>query len=247
MSPDVRRLASRAGLGVKAVLLPDYPLLARRYLQASFSQSGEDRIVAFVFKVLGMSKPSYLDVGAYHPYHLSNTALLRLGGSRGINVEPDVDAFRTIVRHRKSDLNLNVGVGGEAGRLTFYRMSSPALNTFSRESAELAIEESKGRETIVSTHDVEIRTVADIIAQHGRCPDFMSLDVEGLDLEILQTMPSWPSKPSVLCVETMTYSEHGAGVKLTEIGDLLVEYGYQPFADTYLNTIFVDKDRWAAL
>jgi FkbM family methyltransferase len=247
MSPDVRRLARRCGKGVKVVLMSEYPLLARRYLQGSFSQCGEDRIVAFVFEVLGVSKPSYLDVGAYHPYHLSNTALMRLGGSRGINVEPDIDAFRSIARHRKSDLNLNVGVGSEAGRLTFYRMSVPTLNTFSRESVELAIEESDGRHTILSTHDVEIRTLADIITQHGRCPDFMSLDVEGLDLEILQTMPSWPSKPSVLCVETMSYSEHGAGVKLAEIGDLMVEYGYLPFADTYLNTIFVDKDHWAAL
>jgi hypothetical protein len=94
---------------------------------------------------------------------------------------------------------------------------------------------------------VQILTVAHILGQYGKCPDFRSLDVEGLDLEILETMPSWPSRPMVLCVETMTYSESGGGEKLTGILDLLDGFGYQAFADTYLNTIFVDRERWAAL
>ena len=45
------------------------------YAKKSFSQCGEDLIVDYVFKARGVGRPSYLDIGAHHPYWLSNTAL----------------------------------------------------------------------------------------------------------------------------------------------------------------------------
>lgn len=79
---------------VRALARKPVPLRAKQWHQSSFSQAGEDRIVTFVFGTLRVSRPSYLDIGAYHPYHLSNTALLHLGGSRGINIEPDLTPSR---------------------------------------------------------------------------------------------------------------------------------------------------------
>ena len=144
-------------------------------------------------------------------------------------------------RQRPGDLTCNVGCGPEPGRLTFYRMSAPTLNSFSREAAEASVEESGGRYQITSTLEVEIRTVPQIL--DGRpCPDLVSLDVEGLDLEILRTMPTWGGRPAVVCVETATYSEIGGSVKLTEPAELLGEHGYLQFADTWMNTVFVRDD-----
>ncbi len=199
--------------------------------------------MAFLFGELRIERPSYLDLGAYHPFHLSNTALMHIGGSRGINVEPDPDSFDAFRQQRPYDINLNIGVGSEPGQLTFYRLSTPTLSTFSKAAAEQAVEESRGRHQIVDTVDVEVQTVTQILAGQP-VPDFLSIDVEGLDLEILQTMPSWPGQPSVVCVETITYSEHGQGVKLPEITRQMDKLGYMPFADTYINTVFVLRDRW---
>lgn len=44
-----------------------------RHQLPSYSQCGEDRILAFIFRSLGIDKPSYLDIGAHHPYMLNNT------------------------------------------------------------------------------------------------------------------------------------------------------------------------------
>jgi hypothetical protein len=55
----------------------------------TYAQHGDDLAVLNIFKRLGIERPSYLDVGAYHPFDLSNTALLYERGSRGINVEPN--------------------------------------------------------------------------------------------------------------------------------------------------------------
>jgi hypothetical protein len=160
-------------------------------------------------------------------------------------VEPDPDSFQAFRRHRSRDVNLNVGVGLDPGSQTFYRMSTRTLNTFSREVAEAVVEESAGRHTIVGTVEIEIRTVAQIFTDVGRVPDFMSLDVEGGDLDIVRTMPTWPGLPVVVCVETITYSEHGRGVKIPDFGAALGGLGYLPYADTHINTIFVRSDRWS--
>jgi FkbM family methyltransferase len=242
--PLLSQLKRRVPTGLRHFARRPLPPSARRWVQGSFSQAGEDRIVAFIFGALGVARPTYLDIGAYHPFQLSNTALFHLKGSRGINVEPDPDSFRAFLRHRTRDVNLNVGVGTEPGYRTMYCMSAATLNTFSRDSAEQAIEESGGRYRIIGTVDIEVRTVAQILRDHGAAPDFLSLDVEGGDLEIVRTMPDWPELPTVVCAETITYSEHGRGVKIPELGEALSQVGYMPYADTYINTIFVRSDRW---
>jgi FkbM family methyltransferase len=244
--PEPVKAAVRRGLPyrLREAITPSVPNAAGPYVRGSFSQCGEDLIVSFLFELIGIKAPSYLDIGAYHPYHLSNTALLYLSGSSGINVEPDPRAIARFRKYRPRDVNLNVGVGAERGELTFYRMTAPTLNTFSKEAAEEAVATSGGRHRIESTMPVEIRTVSEILAAHGSCPDFLSLDVEGLDLSILQTMPSWPGRPSVVCVETLTYSETGDGKKLPELGECLADEGYMQYADTWINTIFVRKDRF---
>ena len=92
------------------------------FMKASFSQLGEDLIVRYLFEDLGIATPSYLDIGAHHPFDISNTALLHLSGSTGINIEADpdlIEAFRT----SPDATNLNIGIGAEPGELTFHGMS----------------------------------------------------------------------------------------------------------------------------
>ena len=238
-------LKKRVPYRLRDMLRPEFPSLSRPWLQGSFSQAGEDRIVRFLFDVLGVERPTYLDVGAYHPFHLSNTALLCHGGSTGVNVEPDPDAIAAFHRHRPQDVNLNIGVGAEPGRLTFYRMTLPTLNTFDKEAAERTLAISDGVHDIVETVTVEVRTMTDVLDEVGRCPDFLSLDAEGLDLQILETLPTWPGRPVVLCVEVLAYAGVLAyATRDTEIPQMMDTLGYEKVADTWVNAVYVDRDRW---
>jgi hypothetical protein len=45
------------------------------FSKVSYSQSGEDLIVRVYFDILGITNPTYIDIGAHHPYFISNTAL----------------------------------------------------------------------------------------------------------------------------------------------------------------------------
>jgi len=239
-----RAIAGRMPARLRDLVRPPFPAAARPWVRGSFAQTGEDLIVQFLFRdILGVSRPGYLDIGAYHPFHLSNTALLHLSGSSGINVEPDTESFELFRRHRPRDVNLNVGVGAEPGRLTFFRMSTPTLSTFSRADAERI--HAEGEYRIEQEIDVQVRPVGDLLRSIGRdCPDLLSIDVEGNDLDILRTMPEWPGRPTVVCAETLTFAKLGTEQKVPEVAAVLGDLGYLPVAETYINTVFVSASAW---
>lgn len=210
----------------------------------SYSQSGEDIIVRFIFDDIGIQTPSYIDIGAYHPKRLSNSALFYGNGSRGINIEPDPKLFESFKLERAEDINLNIGVSNLEEEIDFYTMSAPTLNTFSRKEAENCSQ--IGNYQITAITKIKVDVISNIIDRYcgGVFPEFLSLDVEGIDLKILQSINYEESSPLVICVETISFSETGNGVKDINILQFLESKGYMIYADTYINTIFVKKDKW---
>lgn len=210
----------------------------------SFAQCGEDLIVKHVFDAIGRNKPTYVDVGAYDPCHFNNTALFYRSGSRGINIEPDPCIFKNLAQKRERDVNLNIGISNAEGELDFYMMSVPTLSTFSKSKAEEYV--SKHGYSIRSVRKVKVDTLPNIIDRYfdGRFPDFLSLDTEGLDLDILKSIDYERNCPAVICVETLTFSNTGRGVKDLELIEYLQSKGYMVYADTNINTIFVRRDEW---
>jgi len=76
----------------------------------SFSQFGEDLVLASLFHRNNISQGSFVDVGAFHPIKLSNTYFFYRQGWRGVNVEPNPEGFRLFLDMRPADINLNCAV-----------------------------------------------------------------------------------------------------------------------------------------
>jgi len=210
----------------------------------SFSQSGEDLIMQFIFMWLRIEKPSYIDIGAHHPTYLSNTFLFYENGSSGVCIEPDPFLFERICKTRKRDVCLNIGVGeGNSDKADFYILSSRTLNTFSREEAQrYASYEGKTIQKIV---EIPLLSINEIIEKYcPEVPNFVSIDVEGMDLQILKSFDFKKYCPEVFCIETLTYTEDNTEQKLTEIIDYMLSKDYFVYADTYLNSIFVSQAAW---
>lgn len=209
----------------------------------SFAQCGEDILVEHVFMVLGIKKIHYLDIGAHHPSFLSNTHLFYLKGHRGVCVEADPSLAPAFADVRPEDVCLNVGVGLEDGEADFYVMSPTTLNTFSRQEAERY--ESYGKHRIERVVKVPLYTVNRIMQEYfDAAPNYVSLDVEGMDLAILQSFDFKRFRPQVFCIETLTYVDDKRERKLTEIIEFMQQQGYFVYADTYINSIFVDTSAW---
>lgn len=208
----------------------------------SYAQCGEDVIARTLFDMLKIARPTYLDIGAHHPTFLSNTFLFYEQGCRGVTIEPDPELHARFLAKRPGDTNLNIGIGPEPGAFELFIMSTRTLNTLSESEARQY--ESHGYR-IEKRHRVEVQTIDDIIDRHFRgAPDFLSVDVEGLDHEILASLDLVRHRPKLICVETIVFSTTGKGEKRTEIDDLLLGRGYMRFADTYINTLYVDEQSW---
>jgi len=207
----------------------------------SYSQCGEDLIARYVFDFLKIASPTYLDIGAHHPRYINNTCLFYEQGAHGINIEPDPSLFSAFQMQRKGDINLNIGIANQEGELPFYVMSSPTLNTFSEADAQAAV--AQGRVKIDRVVPITVRPINSVLNEtmNNSALDFLSIDVEGLDFTILSSMDFNRWRPKVICAETITYSEQNKGQKIPEIAKLLFDLGYDAYADTHINTIFIDR------
>ncbi|MGE3820544.1 MAG: FkbM family methyltransferase [Isosphaeraceae bacterium] len=207
----------------------------------SYAQCGEDVAARELLGHKGVERPTYLDVGAFRPIHYNNTYLFHTLGGRGVLVEPNVALADEIRAARPGDVLLTVGIGLE-GQTTadLYCLTLPEWNTFDREEAERNVKGTGGRvriEKVVKTPLIPINTV---IADHfhGEAPDFLSIDVESLDLPILRTLDFDRFRPRVICAETVVPL---AGRMAPDVAAFLTTKGYQARAMTFANTLFVDR------
>lgn len=225
---------------IKSWLKELYPAI--RFKKSSYSQCGEDLIVKFIFDNIGIPHPSYIDIGAHHPNYINNTAIFYNKSVLGINIEPDPTLFKHFLKRRKNDININAGIGAKEELLDFYIMSTATLNSFSKDAAEDSIKEGY---KIKAVKKIQVYPLKKIINQYanGKFPDFLNLDVEGLDMDILQSI-NYQNAPLVICVETISFSNSGKGVKDNTIINFLESKGYMVYADTYINTIFIKRDNW---
>jgi FkbM family methyltransferase len=208
----------------------------------SYAQSGEDLIVSYMFEHLKLPITSYIDIGAWFPIDSNNTYLFYQQGCRGVLVEPNVDLAPLLRRERKGDTVLNIGIGVDTVKeADYYRMSGSALNTFSKEQAEQVVRESNGKVTILEVVKMPLVNINEVIEEHfdGGAPDFLSIDVEGLDLPILRTLDFVKHRPKVICVETLITCSTAEN---PEINQFLESKDYVMRGASFVNAIFVDKE-----
>ncbi|MCB9816285.1 FkbM family methyltransferase [Candidatus Nomurabacteria bacterium] len=152
----------------------------------------------------------YVDVGAHHPYRISNTYLLFKRGWHGINIDPNPDTIALFKKARPHDTNVQLGVSKTAGTLTYHQFADPAVNTFSDTEAEHW--KKKTWNQYLGTTTVETKPLKNILSEHAppnQTIDMLSVDVEGLDLEVLQSNDWNQFKPTVVVVEAHDFEiEH---------------------------------------
>jgi FkbM family methyltransferase len=208
------------------------------YAQKSYSQEGEDIILSCMFrnKHVGF----YVDVGAYHPKRFSNTFLFYKRGWRGINIDAMPAVRKTFIKARPRDINLEIAVSDKKERLTYHIFDETALNGFIVSLADRrGAKNAKNR--IVRTVDMESDTLGNILDGYvppGQWIDFLTVDVEGMEYEVLRSNNWEKYRPYVVLVEMLgkTIEE----ILKHEITSLLGAYNYQVFAKT-INTVIYKR------
>jgi FkbM family methyltransferase len=210
----------------------------------SYSQCGEDRIIHFACFLLGINKPFYVDVGAYHPEKYNNTNIFYQTGASGINIEPNPNQFQLFEISRPRDINLNVGIGDQNGFLDFFEMSSPTLSTFVKEEAERISE--IGTNRINHIYPVQVETFTWLIDNFikERPVDLLDIDIEGGDSNFFESINFSEFRPKIVCIETINYTENKNERKDYELIEYMKSKNYIHYADTYINSIFIGAEFW---
>lgn len=232
---DLKRFLGKCGKGLDVIFMK---------AKASYSQMGEDIIVEYLFDSLKISHPTYLEIGTNQPKLCNNTYRFYKKGCKGVCIEPDVEMVKIIKRQRPNDTVLNIGIGTRADANADFYLFPGLLNgwsTFSKEEADIRKKES-GME--YRTLTISLESINAIMKDYfNPHPNFISLDVEGLDLEILRSIDFQKFKPEVFCVETITFGYlNNTEKKIAAISEFMHEKGYFSYADTHINTIFCRKD-----
>ena len=177
----------------------------------SFSSAGEDMILRHL---IGPDKRDgfYVDVGAWDPVRLSNTYFFYLQGWRGINIDARPGTRSLFQKVRPRDITVEVGISTSAGELTYYVIGERSpMNSVSREFlAHIGMLGAVTREI-----PVQVLPLADVLERHlpeGQVIDFMSVDVEGHDLEALQSNDWTRFRPRVLVVEDVHAAEDASPI-----------------------------------
>lgn len=212
------------------------------YGLVSYSQEGEDLVLKRFMKE--KSNGFYVDVGAHHPERFSNTLYYYKRGWHGINIDADPVLMEEFSNTRPKDTNLAYAVGLSNKPLTFYVFNERAINTF---DSRLAKERAaiKGYR-IIEKKPVKIKTLASILDEYlpkKQTIDFMSVDVEGHDIEVLKSNEWNKYRPSFLLVECLK-TKNLASVEKSATTRFLKQKRYEPIAKMLNTVIFANMDNY---
>ncbi len=163
----------------------------------SYAQNREDVLLHRVFS--DSSRGLYIDVGACDPVTHSVTKHFYERGWDGINIEPIPAMYEALAQDRPRDVNLCVGLSDREGTLNFHECIDLAeLSTFSDEQAEGL---RKSGFAIVD-HEIPVTTLARVCERHvDRTIDFLKVDVESIEREVLAGADWSRYRPRVVLVE----------------------------------------------
>lgn len=173
-----------------------------RYKCISYSQDGEDLAVLRLFR--NKRSGFYIDVGAHHPYRFSNTCIFYQRGWRGINIDASPELIPTFNKMRKRDVNLCNLVSSNNEYLDFYIFADQVLNTTDKERALSVISEGNDSCKLKKIIRVESKSLEQILDERNdlpECIDFISIDCEWHDLEVLKSNNWTKYRPKVIIVE----------------------------------------------
>ena len=199
-----------------------------------YSQFGEDIALARLFKK--QKSGFFVDVGCYHPIKFNNTYQLYKKGWRGVNIDIDSIKILGFKFVRSHDVNVCCAVSNTSKEIIFYTNGVYSLTT----SISPEFVSNRGG---YSERKVQSRTLTEILDSSkfvGKRIDFLSIDVEGADLDVLQSLDFKKYNPKTIAIEShlMTIDD----VSNDAIYIYLVKLGYKMIGWYGLTLIFCSPD-----
>lgn len=201
--------------------------IRRGWARVTYAQEAEDIILLSLFG--DKQNGFYVDVGAHHPRRFSNTYLLYRRGWSGINIDPAPGCMSLFSKMRPRDTNLEIGIAREVGIRQLFVFDNSPLNTF---DPALAHQRQEDGWHLLHVKQIQMKPLRIVLAEYCHGPiDLLSIDVEGLDLEVLESNDWAADRPRFICVEALQRDGDPTG-------PFLVSQGYRLLTTTGRSRIY---------
>jgi hypothetical protein len=206
----------------------------RKKHRECYSQCGEDLILNRIFR--DKKDGFYVDVGANNPFEQSNTQFFYKLGWKGINIDAMPSSMKVFNRVRSRDINLELPISDSEEALQYHIFETSFFNSFAPEPEVLK------NEKLLEVKEISATSLEKVFDAYigSRTIDFMTVDVEGWDLNVLRSNNWSKYRPSVLITEMLDVP---AGiVSETAMARYMDSIQYVFFCNTSTNALFLEKD-----
>jgi len=187
--------------------------------RSHWAQFGEDISVTRFFGKK-VKEGFFVDVGCFHPKKYSNTWQLYKRGWRGINIDIDSIKIAGFNLLRRQDVNVCKAVSNKEGIMDYYSSGFYSLeNSLSEDFVD--------GNPAYQKKTVKCATLTSIIDSSrfkDRKIDFLTVDVEGFDLQVLESLDFDRYSPRLIAVES--HEKTLRAVKETGLYQFLDRRGY---------------------
>ena len=211
--------------------------LKNKYLfrKKSYSLFGEDMEIKKHFKK--NFKGFYLDVGCYHPIKANNTLLLHQTGWTGINIDINKLSIELFNFCRPKDINLNLAISKKKITNVYYQKELSVLNSIKKKQAKVAFQ---GK---ILTNKIKSKSLNEVLEQskfRNQKIDFLDIDVEGADFDVLTTLNFKKYDPKLISVEIMPENMDLSkmDIKNSNIYKFLIKKNYRLIWSNKFSVIF---------
>ncbi len=176
-----------------------------------------------------------LYIGCYHPKKYSNTYKLYKQGWRGINIDMEEDKISLFKLVRPQDYNIVCPVSDKQETVTLYRYSKFGVSSTIDDGYASSVNDEVFDQQVVQTKS--LNEIIEESPYKGRQIDVLSVDVEGMDFRVLNSLNFDIYRPKIIIVE-----DHRKAIEEILQGDiylLLKGKGYVLRSWTFYSLIFI--------
>jgi len=183
-------------------------------------------------KYLNIDKGFFVDVGCFHPSRLNNTFLMYQKGWRGINIDMNEISIKLFNLVRSEDININCAVSKKEEEISFYTKKELFMSASLKKSSDLKI--------IKKIQSRQLNNIINSTKYKSRQIDFLSVDCEGFDLEVIKTLNFDIYSPKLICIEIP--NKNIEDLKEKETYKYIISKNYKMIFSNEMNSMFLKND-----
>jgi len=222
------------------------------YKNNSYSLEGEDIVLKNITHSLNIHKGLYIDVGCFNPHYISNTYYLHQRGWHGINIDPNLQTIKLFNKYRPKDINLNIGCGSVEKIVDYivfdsnpYKASS-STNTISKLFSEKRVLLGHKIKNQYPIKVVKLSSIIEKYLKNREEIDFLNIDVEGMDMDVLASLNISDNKPKIIAIEFSEYLDISSVIN-SDVYKFLNNYEYKLMHKSPRTGIFIRSDQYMRL